>query len=430
MLGRNIPRGPVFTCLSHDIIAHEMTHAMIDGIRSHFTVPSNPEVLAFHEAIADIVALLQRFSYRHVVRTALQQSGGSLDAHLLIRLATQFAETTGIGEALRQALDIGVDPEEIRKRRESTEPHIRSQILVAAIFDAMNTVYRRKIAPFVRLATSGTGVLPAGEVNRDLLDILAKHASALASQFLSICIRAIDYCPPVDIQFGEYLRALITADHALVPDDPWSYREALIDAFRIRGIYPPDVDSLSEDSLLWREPVRSVPPWPPLSFAQLRFSGDPANPADARELRRQACALGRLITQAGNHELFGLIDPTRADWKDAGVTLPSVESIRATRRVGPDGQIVFDLVAEVIQRRTARAPEGGAFPFYGGSTILIGPDGRIRYTINKRLSHTGREHEQANYLSCTRGTYWEQDAEHGWHPLRMPFLLAHSHRFR
>ncbi|HEY5893625.1 MAG TPA: hypothetical protein VIT91_10380 [Chthoniobacterales bacterium] len=30
--------------------------------------------------------------------------------------------------------------------------------------------------------------------------------------------------------FGEYLRALITADFDLVPDDRWAYREALIDA--------------------------------------------------------------------------------------------------------------------------------------------------------------------------------------------------------
>jgi hypothetical protein len=55
----------------------------------------------------------------------------------------------------------------------------------------------------------------------------------------------------VDLTFGEYLRALITADHDLIRDDDRRYRLAVIDGFRRWGIYPPEVRSLSEDSLLW-----------------------------------------------------------------------------------------------------------------------------------------------------------------------------------
>jgi hypothetical protein len=427
VLGRNLPRGPVFTCLSHDIVAHEMTHALIDGIRTHFTVPSNPEVLAFHEAIADLVAHLQRFSYKQVVSAALRQSAGRLDSKLLIHLAGQFAETTGLGESLRQALDIGLNPEEIRKRRESTEPHIRSQLLVAAIFDALNTIYGRKIERYLRLATNGSGLLPPGDLNPDLLEVLAKQASTLASQFLSICIRAIDYCPPVDIQFGEYLRALITADRALVPDDPYNYREALIDAFRIRGLYPSDVDSLSEDSLLWREPVRAVPPWPRLAFAELRFRGDPGDAADADELHRQASEIGKLATHPHYHDLFGLVDPAAPHAQDRGISLPSVESVRSTRRVGPDGQVVFDLVAEVIQHRKVRTPDGGILDFYGGSTIIVAPDGRVRYTINKRLSHHVRERKQVEYVSGPGRKFWERTATE-WKPSPLALCAVHSDR--
>src|SRR5262249_9438615 len=61
--GPNLPRQLVFTCLSHDIIAHEMTHAIIHRLRRYFLEPTNVDVLAFHEAFADIVALFQRFSY-------------------------------------------------------------------------------------------------------------------------------------------------------------------------------------------------------------------------------------------------------------------------------------------------------------------------------------------------------------------------------
>src|SRR4051794_1760868 len=53
----NLPGQNVFTCLSHDIIAHEMTHALVDRLRPYFFDPSNVDVLAFHEGFADIVAL-------------------------------------------------------------------------------------------------------------------------------------------------------------------------------------------------------------------------------------------------------------------------------------------------------------------------------------------------------------------------------------
>ena len=70
-----------------------------------------------------------------------------------------------------------------------------------------------------------------------------------------MCIRALDYCPPVDLTFGDYLRALITADYDLVRDDDLGYRIAVVEAFRQHGIYPHDVRSLSIDSLRWQEPT-------------------------------------------------------------------------------------------------------------------------------------------------------------------------------
>jgi hypothetical protein len=45
----------------------------------------------------------------------------------------------------------------------------------------------------------------------------------------------------VDITFGEYLRAVLTADVDVVPHDEYAYREAWIDAFARRRIYPRDV---------------------------------------------------------------------------------------------------------------------------------------------------------------------------------------------
>ena len=129
-------------------------------------------------------------------------------------------------------------------------------------------------------------------MNPYLADILAQEASRLATQFLSICIRAIDYCPPIDLHLGEYLRALITADYDLIPDDPFGYREALIDAFARRAIFPKDVLNLSEDALLWRPSTLKLKRMQELHFSVLKFAGDPGRAANAEELRRQAEAIG------------------------------------------------------------------------------------------------------------------------------------------
>jgi hypothetical protein len=407
---RTLPGGYVFTCLSHDVVAHELTHALLDGMRAHFSVPSGPDVAAFHEGFADLVAIFQRLSYRELVTTAIRKSRGQLEqAPLLTDLAKQLGHVKGQKSALRSALT--QDPPV--QYDEHAEAHLLGGVLVCAVFEAYLTIYARKTAPLLRLASNGTGVPPPGELPPDLVDMLAHTASALAGHFLSLIIRAIDYCPPVSIRLGEYLRALITADHDLVPDDPWAYREALIDAFSRRHIYPRHVATLAEDALLWRPPRRAMARVTELDFGHLDFAGDPACAAGDKELMRQARVLGEYATRPEHLHEFGLTSAIAAQALGARADLPEVQSIRSTRRIGPDGQIVFDLVAEITQTLTVRPPTGApAYRLIGGSTVILGPEGEVRYVISKSALGCDRLQRRLQFMDSPQGQqFWRVDGD-------------------
>lgn len=259
-----LPGGMVFSCLSHDIICHEITHAILDGIHRRLLDPSNPDVLAFHEAFADLVAIFQHFTLPGVLEHQIRQTRGDLSTkNLLSQLAAQFGRATRHGGALRDALG-SVNPATglwERKRADpaafstTVEPHARGAILVAALFDAFLAMYDSHTADLLRIASGGTGLVANGELPPDLIRRLADEARKVSSRLIQICIRALDYLPPVDVTFGDFLRAMITIDSDLVPRDDRHYRVALIRAFRDRGIFPRDVRTVSVETLRWNRPT-------------------------------------------------------------------------------------------------------------------------------------------------------------------------------
>lgn len=265
--GEHVPGSRVYACLSHDIIVHETTHAILDGMHRHFSEPTNPDMLALHEAFADIVALMQHFTIPEILVSEIGRTRGDIEAESMLgSLAIQFGHAMGGRGALRDAIGrmeggvwkrIKPDPSDLQKR---LTPHSRGAILVAAVFDAFIAIYKSRIADLLRIYTAGTGVLPNGSIHPDLVRRLSDEAAKSANHVLGICIRALDYLPPVDVTFFEYLRALITADFDLIKDDRYNYRVAFVEAFRQHGIYPvnlnaPTTDTprtLSVDTLRWQ----------------------------------------------------------------------------------------------------------------------------------------------------------------------------------
>jgi hypothetical protein len=404
--GRHYPGGMVFTSLSHDIIAHETTHALLDGMHPYFNEPSNEDVWAFHEAFADIMALFQHFTFPDVLRHQIANTRGELQTdNLLGQLAQQFGEATGTRGALRNALggyQDGVwerhtpDP---RRLRTIGEPHERGSILIAAVFDAFLKLYNDRIADLLRIYTGGTGVLPAGRLHPDLVNRLAGEAAQTAEDVLRICIRAMDFVPPVDITFGEFLRALITADYELAPTERRQNRIAFIDAFRSWGIYPRDVPTLSEDSLRWRGPSDDAPLKKLTEIGGFADSYERtlANLVPALDAWQPGSDRGAVFqrvqeAQARFHSLLVDMLPHTSGQQSLlpGLDLSkgfSVGNLRPARRIGLQGEFRTEMVVEVVQ--THRPPGGDpapAVPFRGGATLIVDlRDWTVRYVIYKRL---------------------------------------------
>ena len=439
----------VFTAVSHDIVAHETTHALLDGVHRRFREATNPDVFAFHEGFADIIALFQHFTLPEALRHQIAATRGDLEKqNLLGQLAVQFGEATGRYGALRdyigsvQAPTDG-DPKDAKwirrqpKRTDysnATEAHDRGAVLVAAVFDAFLQIYKRRTTDLLRLATRGTGILPDGDISTDLVNRLAREASKVAGHVLNMCIRALDYCPPVDLFFGEYLRALITADTDLVPYDKLGYRTAFIEAFRSRGIYPSDVKHLSPGSLIWE------PPPLPLRQAKVRDVLKKLSTGwDMNSKRRDAYNSSSdnarifwhwLMKEVSDTEIAALglrriqkPQPFKIGDQDGELRKIEVHSVRPVRRVGPDGNIRADLVVEITQTFRPKAMPGRRFR--GGCTLLIDlATAEVRYMVRKKVDSANRLAEQVQFgidnNDGLHGNYFADPAG-----VREPFALMH-----
>ena len=392
--GVNLPGQTVFTCLSHDIIAHETTHALIDGQKSYFLERTSVDTGAFHEAFADIVALLLHLAHKDMVTGVIRRSGGLLyrstlspvvspedgrvriaaekaSANPFLDLARQFGEALGTRRALRSALGTAPDTKSLDTL---TEPHDRGAVLVAAVFDAFFSVYVTRTAPLLRLGKAA-GAIRDDDVHPDLAERLAAEAMKAATHLGNICIRALDYCPPVDIQFGDFLRSLITADMQIAPDDPYGYRSALIEAFRSRGIRPANVASYAEDSLRW-----SPPRWDRGRDTRA-CDGLVFRPIGSYTAEELAINRARIADFAQDNATVLRLKP--------GVAM-DVHSIRSINRVGPDGRLHHEIVAEVMQQYDSVPLDPGqhlspTLTFRGGTTLIFDAEGSVLHAIGKPL---------------------------------------------
>lgn len=377
----------IFTCLSHDIVVHETTHALLDGLRRQYMRPSSPDQAAFHEGYADIVALLSVLRSEEMIQHGLadvlrSRDGlvrlGDVDRILKDSFLLGLAEEMGRGleglnrNALRRSVGMTPSPDYYWKDEAYKESHARGEILVAAVMQAFVKVWWNRLLGKVGLPRGASGKLTSTQAGRrvETWRVVEEGATA-AKHLLNLLIRALDYMPPVDIRFGDLLSAAITADVEACPDDTkYGYRAILLESFAAWGLKPSSTTVGVPGS--WKPPKMSF------NYGHAHFE----------PMRWDREAVFRFIWE--NRKALDLVEKA----------LTKVESVRPVVRIGADGFALREVVVEYFQLLDIRADElsqiGLAAPpgmqpwqnvrLYGGSTLIFDEFGQLKFDIGNSLN--------------------------------------------
>lgn len=379
----------VWSCLSHDVIAHETTHALLDGLRERFMDPSSPEQAGFHEGFADVVALLSVFSQRNVVKTiidlrSLKRRAGQIYSQDLTIQVLKDSLLTGIGkemgtemsgvrgDVLRRSVKLEPSPKYIKESGEYKEPHKRGEILVAAVINAFLAVWTKRLNA---LGQNGDGYLDR--------DRAVEEGSTAADYLLVMVIRAIDYAPPVNLEFCDFLSAILTSDSEINHgDSKYSFRETLKECFGSYGITP--AKGAKKNNGKWNPPDGKIN-YDGTHFESMKHDPD---------------------------EIFRFMWDNRRALRLYEGAYTQVLSVRPCMRIGPDGFALRETVAEYLQILDLRAselkslqiavprgmPRSQNVRLYGGGSLIFDDYGRLKFHVRNRLNDRERQTQRIEYL--------------------------------
>jgi len=195
------------TCLSHDIVAHETGHAILDAVRDRLTEGLHPETAALHEAIGDITALFAALSHNMILEKSSDKLGKS---NLISDIAEHFE---GNHHALRNFL---IGPKHEEYWEEIFSPHDLSLKMSSAIYETLRALQEH-------LADNeGMEKIPALKLARRALQRMV--------------VRGLDYLPPADATFKDFGKAILKADQKVNKGDKFKFRNIVADTLVEYGI--------------------------------------------------------------------------------------------------------------------------------------------------------------------------------------------------
>ncbi|MGY1640606.1 hypothetical protein ACI782_05660 [Geodermatophilus sp. SYSU D00703] len=214
----------VWTCLSHDIVAHELGHAVFDSFRPLFLYSSELDAAALHESLGDLLALFSALEHAPVVERIFAESGGDMRRPTLVSgLAEEFGiGLRGSGSAfLRSALE-GPPYDQADK-----EPHARSTVWTAAVYDIL-----------VELVDAVMDADCPDPEQRRGFECFKEAVVTATRRLRRMTLRALSYAPPTGVTMPVLARVMYEADQRLFPKDPLS-RDIAQRVFERRALWDP-----------------------------------------------------------------------------------------------------------------------------------------------------------------------------------------------
>lgn len=223
----------IYTCLSPDIIAHETSHAILDGIAPDLYDSISPQALALHEAVADLSAVIFSLRSRELATGQLKMANGILSKALgFSAIAEQFghAQSGEHDHPLRDLDNDHVLPGGTGTVILRAEPHALSTVLSGALYRLLVAIFDQSLIDL----RDTQEPMPGREVPSQFSQS-GKALFVAREKFKRIIFRGLDYLPPGEISFADYGRAMMAADASSNPDSP-EFREILKSEFVRRGI--------------------------------------------------------------------------------------------------------------------------------------------------------------------------------------------------
>jgi hypothetical protein len=221
---------PIKTALSHDIVVHETSHAILDGLRPSYLESVHPDAAGFHEYVGDAAAMLSLFRQRDFLRQLVMLP---VKTRSFFNLVTELAPQVGeglYGQADRAALRSARNTLTYRQVAHETDPHIRGQVLSGLAFEVLDGVFHARL----ERALGGE----RGEGRQELFRALM----TAARHTMRMLLRPIDLLPPGNITFVEYISVVLAVDRRFFPEDALGYRRIVERTARARGLHPSQHD--------------------------------------------------------------------------------------------------------------------------------------------------------------------------------------------
>ncbi len=350
---------PVYTCLSHDIVAHELGHAVLDGLKPYYNEVTSAQTAGFHEYFGDAIALTAALNHRRIAVQVAGVGTGDLSTNNMIsNIAAEFGHglETEYGSLADSYLRNANNSWTMSDLAGEQEEHELSKVPTGAYYDLLREVYEQLIAKKNRKKGNDrvASLMTAAGVTRRMM------------------LRALDYCPPIDLQYDDYAQAVIRADRVAFPIDSSGYRAIAVAIFTKRELAA-ELDAPDQELAIRNDQLRGL----------------------------DIDILAASITDA-----YRFLDRNRAVFDIPEVANFNVINLYRTKKTSAnDYRVPQEIVIEFVWQEEIKLTStdfgplrGTFFPIWCGGTVVFSREGNLLHYVLKRNTK-GRRDELKKYVS-------------------------------